>query len=259
MFNPNRMVPRPGGEPTGPKNPDTEVKERSLYEMLDTIVEPENNLPSSELEVIELKQKIRIKVLKILQKKAGLLAELGEIIDHETFLQRLESFSIRLENFFIETTREINNLVSKIRENQRILDREAAEELIKKIKNLPYLDPKEDGDLINKLQSLLKKISLKEISLKTRAAHFQLALILNGGNTLEQFRERVRAALNNNNEELEGLVGEISALKIMQVCPRPSSPLISEREAYELKVEYKRMIEMIEEAQRELRKLGPST
>jgi hypothetical protein len=45
----------------------------------------------------------------------------------------------------------------------------------------------------------------------------------------------------------------------MQVCPRPSSPLISEREAYELKVEYKRMIEMIEEAQRELRKLGPST
>ena len=229
MFDPNRMVPRPGGEPTGPKKPDTGVKEGSLYEMLDTVVEPETL------------QSFRDKVLKILERKAAILAELRKIIDHETFLKRLESFSIELENYFTETTWKINNLVSEIKKNQRIPGSKAAEDLIKKIKNLPYLDPKEDGDLINKLQSLLKKISLKEISLKTRAAHFQLALILNGGNTLEQFRERVRAALNNNNEELEGLVGEISALKIMQVYPRPSSPLISEREAYELRVEYDKL------------------
>jgi len=229
MFDPNRMVPRPGGEPTGPKKPDTGVKEGSLYEMLDTVVEPETL------------QSFRDKVLKILERKAAILAELRKIIDHETFLKRLESFSIELENYFTETTWKINNLVSEIKKNQRIPGSKAAEDLIKKIKNLPYLDPKEDGDLINKLQSLLKKISLKEISLKTRAAHFQLALLLDGGNTLEQFRERVRAALNNNNEELEGLVGEISALKIMQVYPRPSSPLISEREAYELRVEYDKL------------------
>ena len=234
----------PSWEPTKPKKPDTGVKEGSLYEMLDTVVEPETL------------QSFRDKVLKILERKAAILAELRKIIDHETFLKRLESFSIELENYFTETTWKINNLVSEIKKNQRIPDSEAAEELIKKIKNLPYLDPEEDGDLINIL-----KISLKGISLETRATHFQLALLLDGGNTLEQFRERVRAALNNNNEELEGLVGEISALKIMQVYPRPSSPLISEREAYELKVEYKRMIEMIGEAQIKLRlrKLRSST
>ena len=192
--------------------------------MLDTVVEPETL------------QSFRNKVLKILERKAAILAELRKIIDHETFLKRLESFSIELENYFTETTWKINNLVSEIKKNQRIPDSEAAEELIKKIKNLPYLDPEEDGDLINIL-----KISLKGISLETRATHFQLALLLDGGNTLEQFRERVRAALNNNNEELEGLVGEISALKIMQVYPRPSSPLISEREAYELRVEYDKL------------------
>jgi len=86
-------------------------------------------------------------------------------------------------------------------------------------------------------------------------------LILNGGNTLEQFRERVRAALNNNNEELEGLVGEISALEIMQVSPNRLSIVLSEREAYKLQAEYKSMIEMIEEAQIKLRlrKLRSST
>jgi len=235
----------PSWEPTKPKKPDTGVKEGSLYEMLEmlnTIVEPETL------------QSFRDKVLDILQRKADILDELGEIIDHETFLQRLESFFIKLEIFFIKTTREINNLVSKIRENQRILGREAAEELIKKIKNLLYLDPKEDGDLINKLQSLLKKISLEEISLKTRTAHFRLALILNGGNTLEQFKERVQAALGSNNyKEFEGLIQEISALEIMQVYPSRFSILLSEIEAYKLKAEYRRVIEEAE------RQLGPST
>jgi len=84
-------------------------------------------------------------------------------------------------------------------------------------------------------------------------------LILDGGNKLKKFKRHVQAALGRNNyEELKGLIEEISALKIMQVYPRPSSPLISEREAYELKVEYKRMIEMIEEAKIKLRKLRSS-
>ena len=229
----------PSWEPTKPKKPDTGVKEGSLYEMLDTVVEPETL------------QSFRDKVLKILERKAAILAELRKIIDHETFLKRLESFSIELENYFTETTWKINNLVSEIKKNQRIPDSEAAEELIKKIKNLPYLDPEEDGDLINIL-----KISLKGISLETRATHFQLALLLDGGNTLEQFRERVRAALNNNNEELEGLVGEISALEIMQVYPDKSSSLPPERKAYELKAEYQ---SMIEEVQGKLEKLRSST
>ena len=100
-------------------------------------------------------------------------------------------------------------------------------------------------------------------------------MILDGGKKLEQFKERVQAALERSDDkeqlekkqledlvrELEGLAQEIFALKIMQVYPRPSSPLISEREAYELKVEYKRMIEMIGEAQIKLRlrKLRSST
>ena len=62
-----------------------------------------------------------------------------------------------------------------------------------------------------------------------------------------------------NEKELESLAQEISALKIMQVFPISSSRVLSEREAYELKAEYQRMIEMIKEAQRRLRKLGPST
>ena len=98
------------------------------------------------------------------------------------------------------------------------------------------LDPEKDGDLIDKLQSL------PETYLEDNIARFQLALILDGGNTLEKFKERVQAALERNNyEELKGLIKEISALKIMQVCPRPSSPLISEREAYELRVEYDKL------------------
>ena len=93
-----------------------------------------------------------------------------------------------------------------------------------------------------------------------RVLYYQIILITEGGNTLEQFRRRVQAALESNDEkELESLAQEISALKIMQVFPISSSRVLSEREAYELKAEYQRMIEMIKEAQRRLRKLGPST
>ena len=98
-------------------------------------------------------------------------------------------------------------------------------------------------------------------------------MILDGGKKLEQFKERVQAALERSDDkeqlekkqledlvrELESLAQEISALKIMQVFPISSSRVLSEREAYELKAEYQRMIEMIKEAQRRLRKLGPST
>ena len=280
-------------------------------------------MPSSiqELQAIKLIQEIQDKSLEILQTKADLLAELKEIIDHETLLQRLDSY-------FTEMTKVINNLVSEIEKNKQIpqmLGVEAVEELIEDIKNSLCLDPKKDGDLIDKLQSL------PETYLEDNIARFQLALILDGGNklkkfkrhvqaalihnddkklkglvqeisaleimqlspslsssfisereawkliiqydklkyqailtleggnTLEQFKERVQAALNNY-EELEGLVQEISALEIMQVYPSSYSPFIPEEiEAYELQVEYQRMIEMIKEAQKELRKLGPST
>jgi len=241
-------------EPTKPKKPDTGVEEVSLYEilqMLDTIVEPENAI-----------QSFRDKVLKILERKAAILAELEEIIDHKTFLQRLESFSIRLENYFTETTREIDKLVSKIRENQRILGPEAAEKSIEKIKNLLYLDPEKDRDLINKLKAELAKLSQNSSQLEeplNLVPRYQLALISEGGNTLEQFRRRVQAALNNNNyEELEGLVGEISALEIMQVSPNRLSLVRSEREACELKTEYQRMSEKAQGKLR-LRKLRSST
>jgi len=238
----------PSWEPTGPKKPDTGVKEVSLYEILqklDTIVEPETL------------ESFRDKVLEILERKAAILAELEEIIDHKTFLQRLESFSIRLENFFMKTTREINNLVSKIENNRKILGPEAAEKSIEKIKNLPYLDPEKDRDLINKLKAELAKLSQNSSQLEeplNLVPRYQLALISEGGNTLEQFKERVKAALNNNNyEELKGLIEEISALKIMQVYPSRFSILLSEIEAYKLKAEYRRVIEEAE------RQLGPST
>ena len=351
MSDANRMVPGPWREIRLPT--EEEVKKGSLYQMLqmlDTIVEPENALQSSEREVMKFRQEIRTKVLEILKIKSGLLAELRE---NKTSLERSESFfTTILEIRFKRMTEAINKLVSEIANNGQILGQilgwEAVKELIEEIQNLPYLDPKEDGDLINKLEAKLKQNS-PEKSLINHTARCQLALISDGGNTLENFRRRVQAALERNNyeelkglveeisalkimqvypsrsspfpsereawklifeyhllkrvlyyqiilsseggntleqfkervqaalersddkeqlekkqledlvRELEGLVQEIFALKIMQVYPRPSSPLISEREAYELKVEYKRMIEMIEEAQRELRKLGPST
>ena len=266
MSHASQMGPRPGGEPTGPKKPDTGVKEGSLYEMLDTVVEPETL------------QSFRDKVLKILERKAAILAELRKIIDHETFLKRLESFSIELENYFTETTWKINNLVSEIKKNQRIPGSKAAEDLIKKIKNLPYLDPEEDRDLINKLKAELAKLSQNSSQLEeplNLVPRYQLALISEGGNTLEQYRRRVQAALERSDDkeqfekkqledlvkELEGLVREISALEIMQVHPSPSSSLPPEIEACKLQAEYKRMIEMIEEAQIKLRlrKLRSST
>jgi len=238
------MDSRPRREPTGPKKleeirlptEEEEVKKGLLDKiLLDTIVEPEDALSLSEIEVIELKQTIRTKSLEILQRKAGLLAKLKEIIDHETLLQSLDSY-------FTEMTEAINNLVSEVYNNRKILGREATEELIEEILNLLYFDPEKDGDLINKLEAKLSQNSYqleKPLNLFPRD---QLALISDEGNKLEQFKERVQAALERNNyEELKGLIKEISALKIMQVCPRPSSPLISEREAYELRVEYDKL------------------
>jgi len=292
MSNANRMVPRPGREPTGPKKleeirlptEEEEVKKGLLDKiLLDTIVEPEDALSLSEIEVIELKQTIRTKSLEILQRKAGLLAKLKEIIDHETLLQSLDSY-------FTEMTEAINNLVSEVYNNRKILGREATEELIEEILNLLYFDPEKDGDLINKLEAKLAKLSqnsyqlekplnlfprdqlalisdegnkleqfkervqaalernnyeelkglVEEISDKLRrSAYYQAILISEGRNKLEQFKERVQAALERNNyEELKGLVEEISALKIMQVYPSRSSPFPSEREAWKLIFEY---------------------
>jgi len=58
MSHASQMGPRPGGEPTGPKKPDTGVKEGSLYEilqMLDTIVEPGDALSLSEIEFMKFR------------------------------------------------------------------------------------------------------------------------------------------------------------------------------------------------------------
>jgi hypothetical protein len=264
VSNANRMGPRPERKPTGSEGsgkiilPTQEEVERSL---LDTAVNPAKAGSIQELQAMNLTQKIQ----EISQRKAGLLAELEEIIedelkekiDHETFLQRLDSFFIRLESFFIEKIPEINNLVSEINSNQQILGLEAAEEFIEEIQNSLYLDPKKDRNLINKLRSLLEKRSLKN-----RHVHFQLALLLDGGNKLEEFKRRVQAALELNDDkeqledlvkELEDLVLEMSALKIMQVYPISSSPVPQEKEAYELQAEYRRMIEKVRE------KLRPST
>ena len=148
------------------------------------------------------------------------------------------------------------------------------------------LEKKQLEDLVNELKGLVQEISALEImqvfpspssplppeieacelrdeydELK-RSANYQAILISDGGNTLEQFRRRVKEALESNNyKELKGLVREISALEIMQVFPSPSSPLPQEIEACKLEAEYKRMIEMIGEAQIKLRlrKLRSST
>jgi len=207
-------------------------------------------MPSSiqELQAIKLIQEIQDKSLEILQTKADLLAELKEIIDHETLLQRLDSY-------FTEMTKVINNLVSEIEKNKQIpqmLGVEAVKELIEKIQNLLYLDPEEDGDLINKLEAELNQKNLYRLETPLRfIAYCQLALISDGGKKLEQFKERVKAA--NNYEELRGLVKQILALKIMQIYPDRLIPFFSEKEAYKLKAEYRRVIEEAE------RKLGPST
>ena len=253
MSNANRMVPRPEREPTGPKKleeirlpTEAEVKKG----LLDTKVEPENALSLSEFKVMKFIKEIQTKFSKILETKAGLLAKLEEITDYETLLQRLGSY-------FTEMTEVINNLVSEIEENEQIpqmLGVEAVKELIEEIQNSLYLDPEKNGDLINKLQSL------PETYLEDNIARFQLALILDGGNKLKKFKRHVQAALiHNDDKKLKGLVQEISALEIMQLSPSLSSSLPQEIEACELQVEYQRMIEMIKEAQRRLRKLGPST
>ena len=235
MSNANQMDLKPKRGPTGPKKPEEirlPTEEELKRGLLDTIAEPKNTLPFSEFAVVKFMQGIKAKLSEILERKADILAKLEKITDYETLLQRLDSY-------FTEMTEAINNLVSEIEENEQIpqmLGVEAVEELIEDIKNLLCLDPKKDGDLINRLQILPK------IYLKNHIERCQLALILEGGNNLEKFRERVQTAIKRNNyEELTGLVREISALEIMQVYPSSSSPILSEREAYKLKAEYDKL------------------
>ena len=264
MFDPNRMDSRPRREPTGPKKLEEirlPTKEEVKKGLLDTTVEPENALSLSEFKVMKFIQEIQTKFSKILERKAGLLAELKKITDYETLLQRLGSY-------FTEMTEVINNLVSEIKKNQQI-GLEAAEELIKEIQNLLCLDPEKDGDLINKLKAKLAELAElpklakliqnlyqleKPLNLVPRG---QSTLISDEGNKLEQFKRRVEEVLERNDyEELKGLVQKISALEIMQVYPDQSSLLLSEREACELKAKYQ---SMIKEVQRRLRELRSST
>ena len=198
MSNANRMVPGPGGEPTGPKKPEEirlPTEEELKRGLLDTIAEPKNTLPFSEFAVVKFMQGIKAKLSEILERKADILAKLEKITDYETLLQRLDSY-------FTEMTEAINNLVSEIEENEQIpqmLGVEAVKELIEEIQNSLYLDPEKNGDLINKLQSL------PETSLENHIVRCQLALILDGGDKLKKFKERVQAALerSDDKEQLE--------------------------------------------------------
>ena len=166
--------------------------------LLDTIVEPEDALSLSEIEFMKFRQAIWTGFSKILERKAGLLAKLEKITDYETLLQRLGSY-------FIKMAQEINNLVSEIRKKEQTLGPEAAKEFIEKIQNSLYLDPEKNGDLIDKLQSL------PETYLEDNIVRFQLALILDGGKKLKDFKKRVQAALiHNDDKELKGLIEEIS-------------------------------------------------
>ena len=146
--------------------------------------------------------------------KAGLLAELRkflnqERIDCEELVRTLE------RNYFKIIGEAINNLVDEIEKNKQIpqmLGVEAVKELIEKIQNLLYLDPEEDGDLINKLEAELNQKNLYKLETPLRfIAYCQLALISDGGKKLEQFKRRVEEVLERNDyEELKGLVQEIS-------------------------------------------------
>jgi len=149
-----------------------------------------------------------------LEIKAGLLAELRkflnqERIDCEELVRTLE------RNYFKIIGEAINNLVDEIEKNKQIpqmLGVEAVKELIEKIQNLLYLDPEEDGDLINKLEAELNQKNLYKLETPLRfIAYCQLALISDGGKKLEQFKRRVEEVLERNDyEELKGLVQEIS-------------------------------------------------
>ena len=250
MSDADRMDSRPWGEIRLPT--EAEVKKG----LLNTIVKSKNDLLLSEFGATTfiLIREIQTELPKILEIKAGLLAELRkflnqERIDCEELVRTLE------RNYFKIIGEAINNLVDEIEKNKQIpqmLGVEAVKELIEKIQNLLYLDPEEDGDLINKLEAELNQKNLYRLETPLRfIAYCQLALISDGGKKLEQFKERVKAA--NNYEELRGLVKQILALKIMQIYPDRLIPFFSEKEAYKLKAEYRRVIEEAE------RKLGPST
>jgi len=84
MSDADRMDSRPWGEPTGPKKLEEirlPTKEEVKKGLLDTTVEPENALSLSEFKVMKFIQEIQTKFSKILERKAGLLAELKEIIE----------------------------------------------------------------------------------------------------------------------------------------------------------------------------------
>ena len=211
MSDADRMDSRPWGEIRLPT--EAEVKKG----LLNTIVKSKNDLLLSEFGATTfiLIREIQTELPKILEIKAGLLAELKKITDYETLLQRLGSY-------FTEMTEVINNLVSEIKKNQQI-GLEAAEELIKEIQNLLCLDPEKDGDLINKLKAELAELAElpklakliqnlyqleKPLNLVPRG---QSTLISDEGNKLEQFKRRVEEVLERNDyEELKGLVQEIS-------------------------------------------------
>ena len=245
MSDANRMVPGPW---RGIGLPD---KEEVKTDLLNTRVKPENALSLSEFKVMKFIQEIQTKFSEILERKAGLLTELRkflnqERIDCEELVRTLE------RNYFKIIGEAINDLVSEIRKKEQTLGPEAAKEFIEKIQNSLYLDPEKDGDLINKLEAELNQKNLYRLETPLRfIAYCQLALISDGGKKLEQFKERVKAA--NNYEELRGLVKQILALKIMQIYPDRLIPFFSEKEAYKLKAEYRRVIEEAE------RQLGAST
>jgi len=243
MSDANRMVPGPW---RGIGLPD---KEEVKTDLLNTRVKPENALSLSEFKVMKFIQEIQTKFSEILERKAGLLTELRkflnqERIDCEELVRTLE------RNYFKIIGEAINDLVSEIEKNEQILGLEAAKEFIEKIQNSLYLDPEKDGDLINKLEAELAKLIQNSYQLEeplNLVPRYQLALISDGGKKLEQFRRRVKEALERKDDkeqledlvnELKGLVEEISALKIMLVFPSPSSRVLSERKAYELKAEY---------------------
>ena len=143
MSNANQMDLKPKRGPTGPKKPEEirlPTEEELKRGLLDTIAEPKNTLPFSEFAVVKFMQGIKAKLSEILERKADILAKLEKITDYETLLQRLDSY-------FTEMTEAINNLVSEVYNNRKILGREATEELIEEILNLLYFDPEKDGDL----------------------------------------------------------------------------------------------------------------
>ena len=206
------------------------IQEISALEIMQVHPFSSSPLPQ-EIEAYELKAEYD-KLRRIANYQAILISEGGKKL--EQFRERVQA-AIESNNY-----KELKGLVEKI--------------LALKIM-LFY--PSSSSSFLPEREAYELKAEYDELKL---IAYYQAVLILDGGEKLEQFRERVQAALGSNNyKELEGLIQEISALEIMQVYINPSSSLPPEEKAYKLKTEYQRMIEMIKEAQKELRKLRSST